>query len=117
MGLAAGLLAVRPLHLQQKTEPCKEQVCHKLRAASALRREGSKLRFTGRDCVIMNSMETRCARCQTPMICNPEGDCWCAKLPPIPMPNDSTACFCPDCLQKEIQSLQSGDPVPEDQQK
>jgi hypothetical protein len=106
MGLPAGLLAVRTLHLQHKTEPCKDQVCHKLRAASALPRGGSKLGYASRDCVILLAMETRCARCQAPMSCNPDGDCWCAKLPRIPMPADASGCCCPDCLQKEI-SLRS----------
>jgi hypothetical protein len=33
------------------------------------------------------------------------------------MAEDAGGCFCPDCLQKEIQSSKSGDPAAENQQK
>jgi len=51
-------------------------------------------------------METRCARCDAPMSCNPEGDCWCAELPPGPMPvlkaGETTGCLCRNCLVERL---------------
>lgn len=46
------------------------------------------------------SMSTTCPRCNAPMICRPEGGCWCAEWPyTIPIPDNPTArCLCPQCL-------------------
>jgi hypothetical protein len=53
-------------------------------------------------------VETRCAQCNAPMTCQPEGDCWCAELPHvIPMPaadTQSTGCLCRACLLKKIKA-------------
>jgi len=40
------------------------------------------------------------------MICLPEGGCWCAELPHIPMPLDAKGCLCPKCLQEKIEALE-----------
>jgi hypothetical protein len=47
-------------------------------------------------------MQTNCARCNMPMLCQPEGDCWCTTLPPIcPVPgDDGTECLCQNCLEQ-----------------
>jgi hypothetical protein len=42
------------------------------------------------------------------MTCQPEGDCWCAELPPVaPMPADSKGCLCRKCLLAKIEALQN----------
>jgi hypothetical protein len=48
------------------------------------------------------SMQTICARCNMPMLCLPEGECWCATLPHIwPVPGgDGTKCLCQNCLEQ-----------------
>ncbi|HEX3543598.1 MAG TPA: cysteine-rich CWC family protein [Candidatus Acidoferrum sp.] len=55
-------------------------------------------------------METRCVRCDAPMSCKPEGDCWCAELPHGPMPvlkiGEATGCLCRNCLEAQLQELQ-----------
>jgi hypothetical protein len=40
-----------------------------------------------------------CARCGTPIACNPGADCWCAALPFRPMPKDAAGCLCRACLE------------------
>ncbi len=52
--------------------------------------------------VIFRSMQSICPRCRSPMICQPDGGCWCAKLPIVtPMPADDAAhCVCPNCLRE-----------------
>ena len=50
-------------------------------------------------------VETRCAQCGAAMICQPEGGCWCAELPHVPMPADGEGCLCPTCLRAKIESL------------
>jgi len=54
------------------------------------------------------TLETRCAQCNAPMTCQPEGDCWCAELPhviPIPAPDvQSTGCLCRNCLLEKIKA-------------
>src|SRR6266478_4975413 len=51
---------------------------------------------------IIVRMETRCSRCNAPMICNPKGNCWCAELPHGPMPTETDSCLCRDCLLKDL---------------
>ncbi|GBQ73943.1 hypothetical protein AA15237_1725 [Komagataeibacter xylinus NBRC 15237] len=43
-----------------------------------------------------------CAACQAPFGCDPHGDCWCKKQPPVhPVPMQAGAtCLCPSCLEK-----------------
>ena len=52
------------------------------------------------------AMETRCARCEALMSCNPEGDCWCAELPRGPVPvvkaGERTGCLCRHCLEEQL---------------
>jgi hypothetical protein len=50
-------------------------------------------------------METRCAQCGAAMTCKPEGGCWCAELPHVPMPADAEGCLCRTCLNAKIESL------------
>jgi hypothetical protein len=53
-------------------------------------------------------VETRCAQCGAAMICQPEGGCWCAELPPVvPMPADAKGCLCRNCLLAKIEALQN----------
>jgi len=40
------------------------------------------------------------------MICLPEGGCWCAEMPRVPMPTDAKGCLCPKCLQEKIEALE-----------
>jgi hypothetical protein len=42
-----------------------------------------------------------CARCGTPIECNPGADCWCAQLPFRPMPMDASGCLCRSCLETD----------------
>jgi hypothetical protein len=53
------------------------------------------------------SVETRCAQCGAAMTCQPEGGCWCAELPKIPMPADATGCLCGNCLLAKIEATQN----------
>jgi hypothetical protein len=53
------------------------------------------------------SMETRCAQCGVAMTCQPEGGCWCAELPHVPMPTDAEGCLCRNCLLAKIEALQN----------
>jgi hypothetical protein len=43
------------------------------------------------------------------MTCQPEGGCWCAELPRVPMPADTKGCLCRTCLRAKIESLQSSE--------
>jgi hypothetical protein len=52
-------------------------------------------------------MEKRCAQCGAAMTCKPEGGCWCAELPKIPMPTDDEGCLCRNCLRAKIEALQN----------
>jgi hypothetical protein len=49
-------------------------------------------------------VETLCSKCNAPMSCNPEHDCWCAKFPLVlPVPDKTTeGCFCRNCLEHEL---------------
>jgi len=40
------------------------------------------------------------------MTCQPEGGCWCAELPRVPMPANAEGCLCRTCLSAKIKSLQ-----------
>jgi hypothetical protein len=51
-------------------------------------------------------VETKCAQCGVTMTCKPEGGCWCAELPRVPMPADATACLCRNCLLAKIAAIQ-----------
>jgi len=46
---------------------------------------------------------SRCPRCGAEFTCNPGADCWCAALPPLPMPDAVERCLCPPCLKAEIE--------------
>jgi hypothetical protein len=54
-------------------------------------------------------VEKRCAQCGAAMTCKPEGGCWCAELPKIPMPADAEGCLCRNCLLAKIEALQNPD--------
>jgi hypothetical protein len=41
------------------------------------------------------------------MTCQPEGGCWCAELPKIPMPADAKGCLCRTCLLAKFEALQN----------
>ena len=36
------------------------------------------------------------------MTCTPGNTCWCAALPPGPMPAEPGACLCPECLRAKL---------------
>jgi len=55
------------------------------------------------------SVQTKCPQCGAAMTCQPEGGCWCAELPRIPMPTDAKGCLCPNCLRAKIAALQKLD--------
>ena len=40
------------------------------------------------------------------MTCQPEGGCWCAELPHVPMPTDAQGCLCRNCLRAKIEALE-----------
>jgi hypothetical protein len=40
------------------------------------------------------------------MTCQPEGGCWCAELPHVPMPAGDEGCLCRNCLLAKIEALQ-----------
>ena len=50
-------------------------------------------------------VETRCAQCRAAMTCQPEGRCWCAKLPHVPMPAGAEGCLCRNCLGAKIEAV------------
>jgi len=60
-----------------------------------------------RNWVIIRFMETRCAQCGAAMTCKPEGGCWCAELPHVPMPIGAEGCLCRNCLRAKIEALQN----------
>ena len=41
------------------------------------------------------------------MSCKPEGSCWCAELPKVPMPAEAAECLCRNCLLAKIEALQN----------
>jgi hypothetical protein len=43
------------------------------------------------------------------MTCQPEGGCWCAALPPVPMPANAEGCLSRACLRAKIKSLQNAE--------
>ncbi|PYU39164.1 MAG: hypothetical protein DMG56_00685 [Acidobacteria bacterium] len=53
-------------------------------------------------------VETHCAKCGATMTCRPEGGCWCAELPHLPVPADEEGCLCRNCLCAKMEaSLES----------
>jgi len=54
-------------------------------------------------------MQKNCAQCGSAMTCQPEGGCWCAELPHIPLPPDleSTGCLCRACLTEKIKAAEA----------
>jgi hypothetical protein len=48
-------------------------------------------------------MNTRCSRCDAPMVCEPQGACWCKALPPLPAPDYSLGCYCESCLRSSLE--------------
>jgi hypothetical protein len=51
-------------------------------------------------------MQTKCARCGAVIDCQPEGNCWCAELPRIPMPVETKGCLCRTCLEEDVRTMQ-----------
>jgi hypothetical protein len=49
-------------------------------------------------------MSARCSRCQAPMVCEPQGDCWCKQLPPLPTPDYAQGCYCESCLKSALEA-------------
>ncbi len=43
------------------------------------------------------------------MTCQPEGGCWCAELPHVPMTAGVEGCLCRNCLRAKIEALQNPD--------
>jgi hypothetical protein len=53
---------------------------------------------------IIGPVETHCARCNSPITCQPEGHCWCKEMPALPMPAESSGCLCRECLKSELKA-------------
>jgi hypothetical protein len=51
-------------------------------------------------------VQTKCAQCGAAMNCQPEGGCWCAELPKVPMPAETEGCLCRNCLLAKIEAQQ-----------
>jgi len=49
-------------------------------------------------------METRCARCNALMSCEPEGKCWCGDLPPRAAAPQGECCLCRGCLEHDLKA-------------
>ncbi|QHN03837.1 hypothetical protein FTO74_10985 [Granulicella sp. WH15] len=49
-------------------------------------------------------MEILCSQCGAALVCEPEGNCWCMKLPAaLPVPEEGTSgCLCPECLGEKL---------------
>jgi len=41
------------------------------------------------------------------MTCEQQSGCWCAELPPVPMPIGDEGCLCRNCLLAKIEALQN----------
>jgi hypothetical protein len=54
-------------------------------------------------------MQKLCAKCGAAMTCQPEGGCWCADLPHVPLPAnlESTGCLCRTCLLEKIKAAEA----------
>jgi hypothetical protein len=66
--------------------------------------------------IIRRVMEILCSRCGVPMVCGPEGGCWCAELPHLMrVPEKGTAgCMCRECLDAELRLQPERDVVAPD---
>ncbi|MFJ2989210.1 cysteine-rich CWC family protein [Collimonas sp. NPDC087041] len=57
----------------------------------------------------------QCPACRQEFSCgaaqHPEQPCWCSQLPPLPdvVAAASAQCYCPDCLQRLLQSATCND--------
>jgi len=54
---------------------------------------------------IVDEMERRCAHCDAPMECKPEGNCCCGDLPHGAMPQEARGRYCPECLREELRGM------------
>jgi len=54
-------------------------------------------------------MQKLCAKCRSPFDCHPEGNCWCAELPHLPLPPDlnSAGCLCRACLLEKTKAAEA----------
>jgi hypothetical protein len=54
-------------------------------------------------------MQKLCAKCGAAMTCHPEGGCWCADLPRLPLPPnlESAGCLCRACLLEKIKAAEA----------
>jgi len=77
---------------------------------------GSLLNASGGTAIISPAMEILCSRCGVPMVCGPEGGCWCAELPHLMrVPEKGTAgCMCRECLDAELRLQPERDVVAPD---
>ncbi len=52
---------------------------------------------------MQKKVDTQCSKCGQAFSCKADAvsTCWCAKLPPLPMPEGlPEGCLCPDCLME-----------------
>jgi hypothetical protein len=49
-------------------------------------------------------VETHCARCNSPMTCDPDGKCWCSELPARLAPPEAEGCLCRSCLEHDLKA-------------
>ena len=54
--------------------------------------------------MLKRKTDVRCSRCNAPMACEPQGDCWCKALPPLPAPDYAAGCYCESCLRSALEA-------------
>jgi len=54
-------------------------------------------------------MQKQCPQCGASFTCDPQGHCWCAELPHLPLPPDwqATSCLCRACLLEKIKAAEA----------
>ena len=95
-------LQVLPLHRQAPpNRPSANRLINASWGFGALARRVLPIRSMERNNPLV---ETRCARCNSPMTCNPDGKCWCAELPPRKTLATEGGCLCPSCLEHDLKA-------------
>lgn len=66
----------------------------------------------------MSAGDSVCPQCGATFRCGMEAgdaECWCARLPPLPLPVADPArpaaeasCLCPQCMQRRVEAARSG---------
>ena len=56
-------------------------------------------------------MEASCPTCGSRFACSPGAECWCGRLPLLPMPEGATHCLCPACLDRKLDEAAAKTPA------